>query len=74
MTTKTCVMTSKERKAGELQTQLALKDQLLTLRVLNKFNRYKMIEERIVKEQSKLNDLWTNGDNKYNLDIHGKKQ
>jgi len=67
------VMTASERNAGELEKQLAIKDKLLTLRVLNKFNRYKMIEEKIANEQAQLNDLWTSGDNKYNRDIHGNK-
>ena len=70
---KSLAMTASERNAGELETQLAIQDTLLTLRVLNKFNRYKMIEERIVVEQAKLNDLWTSGDDKYNRDIHGNK-
>jgi hypothetical protein len=66
-------MTKKERDTGELDTQLAIQDTLLTLRVLNKFNRYAMIEEKIIKTQAHLNDLWMSGDNKYIHDIHGKQ-
>jgi len=67
------VMTNKERANGELEHQHAIQDSLLTLRVLNKFNRHKMIEEKIAKEQAHLNMLWTE-DNKYSYDIHGTKQ
>ena len=66
------VMTVKERKNGELEKQLAIKDSLLTLRVLSKFNKFKTIEEKIVKEQANLNMLW-DSENKYNRSLDGKE-
>ena len=67
-------MTRKERANGELEKHQAIQSLLVEIRVLNRFQGYRMIEERKAIKQALLNDLWCSGINKYNRDIHGNRQ
>ena len=69
----TNVMTKAERANGELERILTIKDLLIQIRVLNRLPQRPMIVERVGSKQALLNDLWCNGVNKYNYDIHGNK-
>jgi hypothetical protein len=70
----TNVMTDKERKSGELDKMLDIKDLLVEIRVMTRLPQRPMIVERIAKKQALLNDLWCSGVDKYKYDIHGQKQ